>query len=123
MAKEAKYPNGLLPLMEKRGLSQADLMRQLGENKQTINKLVHGGIRLSDIWAKRLAPILGVEWSTLVCDPTMPEGPSRGYYISDPDEIAWLRIYTDQDREGRVELWETLYDNCAVLRPHGKEAI
>lgn len=68
----AAMANRVAELREALGLSQSDLAEMIGTTKSQLGKLERGERRLSDHWAQRLAPHLGVQAFELF----MPNGMS-----------------------------------------------
>lgn len=48
------------------GMIPAELARQLDTTRQQVSKWVNEGRKISPTWAKKMEPILGVEWPYLV---------------------------------------------------------
>jgi transcriptional regulator with XRE-family HTH domain len=86
-----------IPLRKAReaaGLSQTELGEAVGSGRSTIVKLENGTLPLSEAWARRLAPALGVRASELFSGPTLPVVGFVG---------AGQRVYAFSDMEGAGE--------------------
>jgi plasmid maintenance system antidote protein VapI len=63
------YPNFLGHFMRAAGVNDPQLAAMLGVSKQQIFNLRHGHRQLTVIWAKRIAPRLGIAWERLLAGP------------------------------------------------------
>lgn len=90
--------NRIAELREAKGLTQPDLAELVGTKATQLGKLERGERRLSDHWAQRIAPHLGVEPHELF----MPEGLAGLRFVPVIGEVAcgnWLEaIETASER-------------------------
>jgi transcriptional regulator with XRE-family HTH domain len=49
-----------------RGISQQELADLIGTSKQQVNKLVHGTVKMSAEWARKISPHVMVPWTVLL---------------------------------------------------------
>lgn len=98
-------PTHLDRLMTERGLQNHDLAGKANTSRQSIHKLRRGLTRMSPVWAKRLAPYLGVAWQELI------EGPVDA---ADAARAELLGAYDAMSEIGRASLMDVARGLLAI---------
>lgn len=53
-------------LMDKYGMSQADLARAAGLSRPTVNRIIHGKRNITPEWALRIAFVFDIAWEEII---------------------------------------------------------